>query len=98
MVSKTQNPFKPFKLPNDPSQDAIYYVVKVKYRCLGWRPTFKFYNQWVSLFGALLCVVVMFIMSWYTALITMIIFVAIFVYILHRKPGRYYRSYVDDPV
>uniref|UniRef100_A0A914X9Q7 Solute carrier family 12 member 2 n=1 Tax=Plectus sambesii TaxID=2011161 RepID=A0A914X9Q7_9BILA len=55
-------------------------------RSPGWRPTFKYYNQWVSLFGGALCIVVMFVMSWWTALITAFVFVALFVYILHRKP------------
>ncbi|VDK47182.1 unnamed protein product [Cylicostephanus goldi] len=52
----------------------------------GFRPGFKYYNMWVSLAGALLCLTVMFIMSWATALITFICFAALFLYILHRKP------------
>ena len=24
----------------------------------GWRPSFKYYNKWLSLFGSLLCIVV----------------------------------------
>ncbi|VDM79819.1 unnamed protein product [Strongylus vulgaris] len=42
--------------------------------------------MWVSLGGALLCIVVMFIISWATALITFFCFAALFLYILHRKP------------
>ncbi|WKY10102.1 hypothetical protein Q1695_002448 [Nippostrongylus brasiliensis] len=52
----------------------------------GFRPGFKYYNMWVSLGGALLCIVVMFIISWATALITFFCFAALFLYILHRKP------------
>ncbi|PIO59437.1 amino acid permease, partial [Teladorsagia circumcincta] len=52
----------------------------------GFRPGFKYYNMWVSLGGALLCIVVMFIISWATALITFFCFAALFMYILHRKP------------
>ncbi|VDO18867.1 unnamed protein product [Heligmosomoides polygyrus] len=52
----------------------------------GFRPAFKYYNMWVSLAGALLCIVVMFIISWATALITFFCFAALFLYILHRKP------------
>ncbi|EYC27812.1 hypothetical protein Y032_0008g197 [Ancylostoma ceylanicum] len=52
----------------------------------GFRPGFKYYNMWVSLAGALLCIVVMFIISWATALITFFCFAALFLYILHRKP------------
>ncbi|KJH46770.1 K-Cl cotransporter [Dictyocaulus viviparus] len=52
----------------------------------GFRPGFKYYNMWVSLAGALLCIIVMFIISWVTALITFFCFAALFLYILHRKP------------
>ncbi len=38
----------------------------------GWRPAFRYYNKWVSLVGTLLCVVVMFLMDYITALITFI--------------------------
>ncbi|KHN71392.1 Solute carrier family 12 member 2, partial [Toxocara canis] len=52
----------------------------------GFRPGFKYYNMWVSLAGALLCISVMFIISWSTALLTFFFFAVIFLYILHRKP------------
>uniref|UniRef100_A0AC34QDX9 Uncharacterized protein n=1 Tax=Panagrolaimus sp. JU765 TaxID=591449 RepID=A0AC34QDX9_9BILA len=52
----------------------------------GFRPSFKYYNMWVSLMGALLCVTVMFIVSWFTALLTFIFFGLLFIYIAHRKP------------
>ncbi|XP_060592142.1 solute carrier family 12 member 2-like isoform X2 [Ruditapes philippinarum] len=52
----------------------------------GWRPSFKYYNMWLSLIGALLCVTVMFIINWWTALITFGVIGAIFVYVHYRKP------------
>ncbi|XP_059080861.1 bumetanide-sensitive sodium-(potassium)-chloride cotransporter-like isoform X2 [Tigriopus californicus] len=52
----------------------------------GWRPSFKYYNHWVSLFGTLLCVAVMFLMSWVTALITFAIIAILYFYISYRKP------------
>ncbi len=52
----------------------------------GWRPAFKFYNAWVSLIGCVLCVVVMFLMSWVTALITVAIVVFLYLYVSYRKP------------
>ncbi|CAD6197682.1 unnamed protein product [Caenorhabditis auriculariae] len=52
----------------------------------GFRPGFKYYNMWVSLAGSILCIVVMFVMSWSTALITFFCFGALFMYIFHRKP------------
>ncbi|VDK89473.1 unnamed protein product, partial [Litomosoides sigmodontis] len=52
----------------------------------GFRPAFKYYNMWVSLSGALLCISVMFIISWSTALLTFFFFAVLFLYILYRKP------------
>lgn len=52
----------------------------------GFRPRFRHYNKWLSLTGAILCISVMFIISWSTALLTFFIFAVIFLYILHRKP------------
>ncbi|ESN92099.1 hypothetical protein HELRODRAFT_116093 [Helobdella robusta] len=52
----------------------------------GWRPSFKYYSMWLSLMGAILCVGVMFVMNWWTALITIAIVAALFVYVHYRKP------------
>ena len=52
----------------------------------GWRPSFKYYNKWVSLFGTILCIVVMFLMDVYTALGTFICIILLYLYIAIRKP------------
>ncbi|KAF4526779.1 hypothetical protein B566_EDAN012319 [Ephemera danica] len=52
----------------------------------GWRPSFKYYNAWVSLLGTILCVIVMFLMSWWTALITFIVTITLYLYVQYRKP------------
>ncbi|CAL1534098.1 unnamed protein product [Lymnaea stagnalis] len=52
----------------------------------GWRPSFRFYSKWLSLGGAMLCVVVMFIINWITALITFGCVGSLFLYVHHRKP------------
>lgn len=52
----------------------------------GFRPGFKYYNMWISLLGAILCVFVMFIIDWFSALVTFFCFGAIYMYLLHRKP------------
>lgn len=54
---------------------------------VGWRPAFRYYSMWMSLLGALLCIAVMFIMNWWTALITFVIVCALFVYVHYAKPG-----------
>ncbi|KAF2897247.1 hypothetical protein ILUMI_08928, partial [Ignelater luminosus] len=53
---------------------------------VGWRPTFKYYNMWLSLLGAVLCVVVMFLISWWTALITFSAVLALYLIVSYRKP------------
>ncbi|CAG0881632.1 unnamed protein product [Darwinula stevensoni] len=52
----------------------------------GWRPSFKFYNAWVSLLGTLLCVVVMFMIQWEVALATFGVTMALYLYVSYRKP------------
>ncbi|XP_072764865.1 bumetanide-sensitive sodium-(potassium)-chloride cotransporter [Anoplolepis gracilipes] len=53
---------------------------------IGWRPTFKYYNMWLSLAGAILCVSVMFLISWWTALITLCVVLALYLIVSYRKP------------
>ncbi|KAJ4451627.1 hypothetical protein ANN_03096, partial [Periplaneta americana] len=52
----------------------------------GWRPAFKYYNAWVSLIGTLLCIAVMFLMSWVMALITFVVVITLYLYVSYRKP------------
>ncbi|XP_067137287.1 solute carrier family 12 member 2-like [Centruroides vittatus] len=67
----------------------------------GFRPGFKYYNKWISLFGAICCISVMFVMNWVTSLVTFAIVVALFLYIQKFKPpinwgsstqGYYYKN------
>uniref|UniRef100_A0A3B3YAB0 Solute carrier family 12 member 2 n=1 Tax=Poecilia mexicana TaxID=48701 RepID=A0A3B3YAB0_9TELE len=52
----------------------------------GWRPSFKYYNMWVSLAGAVLCCVVMFVINWWAALVTLLIILALYIYVGYKKP------------
>ncbi|XP_026504335.1 solute carrier family 12 member 1 isoform X1 [Terrapene carolina triunguis] len=52
----------------------------------GWRPAFKYYNMWVSLFGAMLCCGVMFVINWWAALITYAIELFLYIYVTYKKP------------
>ena len=52
----------------------------------GWRPSFKYYSPWLSLFGVFLCLLAMFAMDWVTALITFLIVAVLYLYIYYRKP------------
>lgn len=54
----------------------------------GWRPGYKYYNMWLSLLGALLCCVVMFVINWWAALLTYGIEILLYVYVTVKKPGK----------
>ena len=54
----------------------------------GWRPAFKYYSMWLSLLGAVLCLAVMFVINWWTALITFAVVTALYLYVHYRKPGK----------
>ncbi|XP_045775676.1 bumetanide-sensitive sodium-(potassium)-chloride cotransporter-like [Maniola jurtina] len=55
-------------------------------RPLGWRPTFRFYNVWLSLVGFLLCVAIMLLISWQTSLVTFAIFFTLYLIVHYRNP------------
>ena len=54
-------------------------------RSPGWRPSFKYYNKWVSLFGCLLCIGVMCWMEAITAMVTFALVILLYVWIRSRK-------------
>uniref|UniRef100_A0A1I8P469 Bumetanide-sensitive sodium-(Potassium)-chloride cotransporter n=1 Tax=Stomoxys calcitrans TaxID=35570 RepID=A0A1I8P469_STOCA len=53
---------------------------------LGWRPTFKYYNAWLSLFGFVLCIGIMFLINYVASLITLVIIFALYLVVMYRKP------------
>ena len=53
----------------------------------GWRPAFKYYNKWVSLFGALVCISVMFLIKWWGALFTILCIVTLHQYVKQTNPA-----------
>lgn len=55
-------------------------------RSPGWRPSFKYYNMWVSLLGALLCASMMFLINWWATLLTMFIVIVLYYYVAYTKP------------
>eukprot|EP00484_Ammonia_sp_Unknown_P019247 CAMPEP_0197034636 /NCGR_PEP_ID=MMETSP1384-20130603/12685_1 /TAXON_ID=29189 /ORGANISM="Ammonia sp." /LENGTH=991 /DNA_ID=CAMNT_0042464585 /DNA_START=32 /DNA_END=3007 /DNA_ORIENTATION=- len=50
----------------------------------GWRPSFKYYNKWVSLFATIQAVLLMALIDWIMALVTGIIGLICYLYIGHR--------------
>lgn len=55
-------------------------------RSPGWRPAFKYYNMWLSLLGALLCIAMMFLINWWAALLTIFIVMILYKYVDITKP------------
>nr|XP_060644282.1 solute carrier family 12 member 3 isoform X1 [Anolis sagrei ordinatus] len=52
----------------------------------GWRPSFRYYSKWAALFGAVISVVIMFLLTWWAALIAIGIVVFLLGYVLYKKP------------
>lgn len=55
-------------------------------RPLGWRPTFRYYNLWLSLFGFLSCVAIMLLISWVMSLVTFAVFFTLYLIVHYRDP------------
>lgn len=69
----------------------IHFVVVVLLLS-GWRPAYRIYNMWVSLFGAVLCCAVMFVINWWAAVITYVIEFFLYIYVTYKKPGKIRRT------
>lgn len=53
----------------------------------GWRPSFRYYSKWAALFGAVISVVIMFLLTWWAALIAIGVVVFLLLYVIYKKPG-----------
>jgi len=53
----------------------------------GWRPSFRYYNLWLSLFGGVMCLIIMFLIDYITALITLIFTFGLYLFVSYRKPN-----------
>lgn len=53
---------------------------------------FQYYSMWLSLLGAILCLLVMFLISWWTALLTFAVVLALYLIVAYRKPGNAYEN------
>ena len=54
----------------------------------GWRPSFKFYNKYVSLAGAIACVAILFALDWITALVSIVLGALLYKYIEWTDPPK----------
>lgn len=73
----------------------LWNRVLINYACFaaatsrspGWRPSFKYYHPYLSLLGALCCVVLMFALSWWSALLDMTLAYLLFKYVEKYAPN-----------
>uniref|UniRef100_A0A8C1FEU2 Solute carrier family 12 member 10, tandem duplicate 3 n=1 Tax=Cyprinus carpio carpio TaxID=630221 RepID=A0A8C1FEU2_CYPCA len=52
----------------------------------GWRPQYRYFSPWTSLFAAVLSFVLMFLFTWWAALITFGIVLCLLGYVTYKKP------------
>ncbi|CAG2107808.1 unnamed protein product [Medioppia subpectinata] len=50
------------------------------------RPTFKYYNQWISLAAGIVCIVIMFLLDYISAIVTVVIMGVIFLWMIKKGP------------
>ncbi|KFB44724.1 AGAP003275-PA-like protein [Anopheles sinensis] len=54
---------------------------------IGWRPTFRFYHPWVSLFGTALCVLIAFLIDIISTGFTLVLIAVLHLTVFYRKPN-----------
>ncbi|KAM3821716.1 solute carrier family 12 member 3-like [Vipera latastei] len=52
----------------------------------GWRPSFRYFNKWTALFGSIVSVVIMFLLTWWAALIVVGVIIVSLAYVTYKKP------------
>lgn len=56
----------------------------------------QYYNKWLSLFCCILCVVIMFFLSWQSSLITVAIIFALYMIVMYRQPDANWGSSTQE--
>ncbi|KAJ6666135.1 hypothetical protein lerEdw1_001039 [Lerista edwardsae] len=64
----------------------LTYIIAIGFILIGWRPSFRYYSKWAALFGAVVSVVIMFLLTWWAALIAIGIVIFLLGYVLYKKP------------
>ncbi|PNI63843.1 SLC12A3 isoform 2 [Pan troglodytes] len=64
----------------------LAYAIAVAFIIIGWRPSFQYYNKWAALFGAIISVVIMFLLTWWAALIAIGVVLFLLLYVIYKKP------------
>ena len=75
-------------LAKSPGKCYFKHVCQVFMKSIpGWRPSFRYYSAWLSLLGSILCIAVMFVINWSTALVTIFLVAILYFYVHYRNPG-----------
>ena len=53
----------------------------------GWRPSFKYYNKYLSLFGCAICIAIIFAMNWLYAVVSLSLIFGLFIYLERAAPN-----------
>ncbi|XP_031418369.1 solute carrier family 12 member 3 [Clupea harengus] len=53
----------------------------------GWRPSFRYFNKWASLLCAVVSVVIMFLLTWWAALIAIGVVILLLGYVMYKRPS-----------
>ncbi|XP_037531245.1 solute carrier family 12 member 3 [Nematolebias whitei] len=61
----------------------------------GWRPSFHYYSKWASLYGTVVSVALMFLFTWWAALVTFAIIISLYAYVSYTKPNLNWGSSVQ---
>jgi solute carrier family 12 (sodium/potassium/chloride transporter), member 2 len=56
----------------------------------------QFYNKWLSLFGCILCIVIMFFLAWKSAMITVLIIIGLYLVVMYRQPDANWGSSTQE--
>jgi solute carrier family 12 (sodium/potassium/chloride transporter), member 2 len=56
----------------------------------------QFYNKWLSLIGSIMCIVIMFFLSWQSSLITVGIIYALYLMVMYRQPDANWGSSTQE--
>uniref|UniRef100_A0A672NRG9 Solute carrier family 12 member 10, tandem duplicate 3 n=1 Tax=Sinocyclocheilus grahami TaxID=75366 RepID=A0A672NRG9_SINGR len=62
------------------------YCTYYRLRLTCWRPEYHFYSPWTSLFGSFLSFILMFLFTWWAALVTFFIVLFLLGYVTYTKP------------
>jgi len=67
-------------LPSWSDNEAVYLL-----QCFCLR--LQYYNVWLSLMAFIMCVGIMFLLSWIMSLATFVVVIALYLLVVYRKPG-----------